>query len=388
VTVSNMTSTMSATIVEDLDDLCRDLSAWDELAVRANEPYVAPDWCLAWWRHVAPQNGRLRIIVVRDADEIVGVAPFYCQTTAIGPVRYRLLGAGTSPRLTPLAAEAVLPRVARHIGGALAAAKPRPDTVEFDAMPCSAEWPDLIADGWPGRRPRIDRHAAMVAPVVTLVGDDYDGWLSGKSRNFRQQARRHRRRLADRGATFRTVTDPEEARARMADFERLHEARWRYRGGSGVLDERVMSMLRDAAGTMAPTGRLQLHLIEADDVIAAHIFLTAGDVTTYWLGGFDDAWGNDQPSLQALLDTVASAQATGRTRLDLGPGAQAYKDRLSDHEDHLCKVDLLPAGPRRALALVGSLPGRFVAGARRRAFQLLPTEWKDQAKRWLRKVRS
>lgn len=385
--MQNSTRLLTTTIVDAPDELSSDIQAWSALASRADEPYAAPDWCLAWWRHVAPASARLRVIVVHDDHTLVAVAPFYCERTWFGLVRYRLLGVGTSPRLVPVATAPHLQEAARQVAVALAGVRPRPDIVEFDAVPCDSPWPDLVADAWPGRQPRIDRDPPIVAPMVALT-DSFDGWLATKSRNFRQQARRHRRRLAERGATFRVVTDPHEARTRMADFERLHEARWRYRGGSGVLDPSVMDMLRDAAAAMTPTGGLQLHLIEADDdIIAAHIFLTAGSVVTYWLGGFDEAWGSDQPSLQALLDMVARALTDGRRRFDLGPGAQAYKDRLSDQAGHVCATRLFPRGPRRLLAMVSRAPGRLMDGARRRAFAAVPTHRKDQIKRWLRDVR-
>jgi hypothetical protein len=32
---------------------------------------------LAWWRHAAPRTSRLAIVVVRDEEEVIGIAPWH-----------------------------------------------------------------------------------------------------------------------------------------------------------------------------------------------------------------------------------------------------------------------------------------------------------------------
>jgi CelD/BcsL family acetyltransferase involved in cellulose biosynthesis len=380
--------TMQATVIDDVDMSPADIAAWDRLAVDNDQPYASPEWCLAWWRHVAPRSAALRIVLVHNMDGLVAVAPFYCEPGRLGIARYRMLGAGISPSLQPLSERRTEEAAAVEITAALARSRPRPAAIEFDGIECDSRWPGLLAAAWPDHRAWLQYEPPIDAPAVTLEGD-FEHWLRSKSRNFRQQTRRHRRRLYDKGATFRIATDVADVRARLPDFERLHQARWHYRGGSRALDRHVMDMLQQVAGTMTPSARLQLHLIEHEQgVIAAHVFLTAGRRMAYWLGGFDEDWAEDQPSMQAIIDAMAHAFETDHEVFDLGPGAQAYKARLSDHARTMCRVTLYPPGPRRIVAITVGLPGRLADTARNRFFAALSTERKDQIKRWLRQLRA
>lgn len=381
------TPALHASIVGDPEELEDIVGQWDQLAVDNRAPYSAPAWCLAWWRHVAPPSAQLRVIVVRDDETVVAVAPFYCVAPRLRPVRYGFLAGGTSPRVEPLARPGTEDAAAAAIVAALTTARPRPDVIEFAGTPVESPWPALLGRKWPGTPPKVLTTQSMSAPAVRLDAD-FERWLAGRSRNFRQQARRHRRRLLDSGATFRVVSDAADARDRLDDFERLHEARWRYRGGSGVLDRRVMNMLHDVAVSMTASGRFRLHVIEhSERVISAHVFVAAGREVTYWLGGFDEEWSAEQPSLQALVAAIEHAIAVGDDRFDLGPGAQPYKLRLSDHEQELQWLALYPPGPRRPLVIASTLPHRIVTSVRQAVFDVLTTERKNQIKRWLRRFR-
>ena len=77
------------------------------------------------------------------------------------------------------------------------------DAVIFDDLPGDCECPGRLL----GARP---------SPVVTLGG----GWPAGRSRNFRHQIGKLRRRLARRGRLRFSVTDD------LVAFRALHEARW------------------------------------------------------------------------------------------------------------------------------------------------------------------
>lgn len=224
----------------------------------------------------------------------------------------------------------------------------------------------------------------MVAPAVGDLMPDED-WLQSKSRNFRQQARRRRRHLAGEGMIFHLATTPAEITARLPSFNRLHEARFEYRGGSDVLDEQVVAMLHSATRQLDSPDRYRLWTIEDDyHVISAHLFVAAGGEVSYWLGGFDDEWASEQPSLQALIAAIQHAAEHGDDRLDLGPGAQPYKLRLSDREQQLDWMMLFPRGRRRPLAYAVTLGRPTFAAVRQSAIDALPRSLKDWTKRRLR----
>jgi CelD/BcsL family acetyltransferase involved in cellulose biosynthesis len=354
---------LSARLLVDETSVSEIAVEWDRLAVAAGEPYCAPGWMLSWWRHAAPAGARLRVAVAHDAERLVGIAPFYGERRFGALEWLRPLAAPVAHRVGPVCLPGQEAVVAAQLAGALASAHPRPALLTLDGVPRESPWPRLLAAGWPQRTLLHRRPQQNVAPVVELSDPDFAAWLAGRSANFRQQTRRTRRKLEAAGARFRRI-DGEAVATALDDFARLHRARWAWRGGSAALGDGVEEMLRAAAAALASQRRLWLWSIEAEDKpISAHLFVGAGDQAIYWLGGHDEAWDAYRPGLQALVAAVEDGFARGIARLDLGPGAQDYKLRLTDAADILEFVSLVPWGPGFPLArgLLAARDGRRAA---------------------------
>ena len=183
-------------------------SAWDALAVAEDHPFCAPAWMLAWWRHVPGPRAALRVIVVHDGDDLVAIAPFYAERKPGRPTRYRILGAGTSHRSEPLAKAQFRDEAARVIAQELAGAEPRPALICFESVDMRSGWPAQLVESWPvGPRPWSSREWSGPAPTISLGGLTFDDWHKTKSRNFRSQSGRLRRRLEARGAQFHIAAD-------------------------------------------------------------------------------------------------------------------------------------------------------------------------------------
>ncbi len=174
-------------------------------------------------------DARLRVVLVHDGVELIGVGPFFAQ---VGPLRlaeYRLLGAGFCHRIGPVAKAGRAEEAGAAIARALAVATPPVASVVFEGIERDEPWPERFAAGWPGRRPRLRTDLVMEAPEIQLDGD-YEGWLAGRERKFRKEARRTARRLAEEGVTTRVALDD----AAIDALLQLHHARWQERGGSNV----------------------------------------------------------------------------------------------------------------------------------------------------------
>lgn len=352
---------LTGKIITTVEELEPYVAEWDALAVSRRLVYCVPGWALPWWHHVAPVEAELRVVVVLDGERLAGIAPFYAQPRRGGVVDYRLLGAATANRIEPLAHSDAVRDVAAVVARTLAAAKPVAGRVCFEGIPGDSPWPPLLVEAWPGRRrPVVYSDPPLPAPTVSLAHESFDAWMAAKSSNFRQQMRRARRKLERSGAVFRTAATPEEIAAGLPDFERLHLARWESRGGSRTLKPEVVSMLRDTGRALVGDGRYRLESIELDgQVISSHLFVSAGGETSYWLGGFDDRYAAQWPSMVSLVAAIAEGFERGDARLDLGQGGQAYKYRLADAEDRLHWLTLVPPGPQFRRAMVSLFPRRL-----------------------------
>ena len=319
-----------ADVIDDAAALAAHAAAWDELAIAARRPVVAPAWLLAWLRH-ASDGARPHVVIVRDDDNIVALAPFVA-VREHGIRRLRLMGARTSMGVD------VLCRAGREREAApLVAARLDADAIAFDGVPAASPWPHLLG----GRGLHATRVTLRVPVPEIRLGHD---WLAARSANFRQQMRRAWRRLEAKGARLTRDVD-------VAGFARLHRARWDARGGSGVLTHGVEAMIEDAAARLGPDRLRLFTLVVEDRAISSHLFLAAGGRVTYWLGGFDDDYAREHPGQVVILKAVEDAIGRGDDLLDLGAGDQSYKRRFATGED-VYQSSVVPlAGPRLPLVL-------------------------------------
>ena len=124
--------------------------------------------------------------------------------------------------------------------------------------------------------------------------------------------------------------------------------------------------LRDAAASLAPSGRLRLWIVELQGrPIGAQLFLAAGDTVTYWNGGFDAEFDHLKPALLGIVAGVEDCFARGARLLDLGAGDHDYKLRIADHDRPVAWAHLVPHGRGYARGRLALLSRQVRAGARR-----------------------
>ena len=351
-------SEVRAVLVTTAEDAEPYRERWDRLAVAEGAPYAAPGWMLAWWRHAAPRGARLRTVLVLDGDELVAVAPFFSDTR-LGARRLRLLGAGVSGRLDVLGSPDDEGVVAGAIAEALAGTRPTVDAILFEGTPGSSPWPAALAAAWPSTRaPRLRRTLSMPAPGLDLAPDGFESWIGLRSSHFRSRMRRGLRKLEQGGGRIR-LSEPGDFHADLVAFAELHAARWRPRGGSGVVTEGVERMLLEVAPRYGAEGRLRAWCIDVDGkTVSVQLFLAAGGEVTYWLGGFDERGPrmHPGPAILSLFKEVEHAHAAGDRHLDLGGGAQPYKYEFAEREDSLEWTCLLFPTLRAPLVRAALLP--------------------------------
>jgi CelD/BcsL family acetyltransferase involved in cellulose biosynthesis len=355
--------------------------AWDALAVEAGRPFCAPAWMLSWWREARVGDARLRAILVFDEQGLAGVGPFFAQV-ALGLVEMRLLGAGFSHRIGPLARAGEQKLVADALASALATMRPTPASIVFEGIDREDRWPDAIAASWPSRRaPRQRIDGLMDAPVIELSGA-YEEWMERRSRRFRKEARRVGRRLEEEGVSGRIASD-DEAIDVLLD---LHYARWDERGGSNVGDT-ARAVIAGAARELPEEGRLAVALLEAPSgPVAAELVLCAGETAAFWGGGFSPKWAQHGPGTQTMLLALRTLSERGLQLVDLGGGAHDYKQRLADANRPIAWRTVFPRGARYPLIRARLAP-KHASHAARKLARRLPTSQRSRLTRVLRKLK-
>jgi CelD/BcsL family acetyltransferase involved in cellulose biosynthesis len=125
-------------------------------------------------------------------------------------------------------------------------------------------------------------------------------------------------------------------------------------------------MLAAAARSLPAPERFRLWSIEIDGhIISSHLFIAAGGVVSYWLGGFDEAWAAQHPSMQTLLIAMEHAWSVGDRVFDLGQGGGAYKYRLADEEDTLEWLVVIPRGKGHLSSRLRWMPMQLARSVKR-----------------------
>jgi CelD/BcsL family acetyltransferase involved in cellulose biosynthesis len=352
--------------------------AWRELALAAGNPFATQEW-LAAWLETHPEE-RPVLGVARDGNNAVcGV---------LGLVRTRRLGAraltapGGSDYMDPPVRLGAELELAEAWGHALAQIKDSWDVVALDRVIAGSAWGARVAVGMRGSGARlVSLEEKAILPSVDL-SHGYDAWLAGRSRNFRSQVGRRRRRLEREHRTvFRRTVDPATLGHDLDILFDLHRRRWRARGGSGALPAHLRPFHEAFARRALGQGWLRLWTLELDGApVASWYGWRCGGSYCYYQSGFDPDYQAGAPGTVMLAHTIEQAAREGATVYDMLWGAEEYKDRFATDRREAATV-LLVRPTRPAGAAVAAL-----ARAREAALRL-PPRVQDPLRRIVRRVK-
>ena len=358
------------------------VDAWRALAEAQGNAFTTPEWYAAYARHYGADAPPF-VVRVRDADgTLAGLLPL-CRDTkrsGAGPSvlsgrTVRFAGADVGDRFGPVAQPGREAEVARAAAGALGR-----EAVVLQNVDAGAERFGALGEGLRGRVSST-RLRGGVLPYVPLTGHTWDTFLGARSRNFRQQVRRKERALVDgQGAVFRATASPDEVNRDVAEFFRLHAARWDDReGGSTITSPTVHAFHTDFAAAALERGWLRMWFLEVPgdaaersstggerEAVAALYAWRIGGRYAYFQAGFDPAWAEKSVGLVLMAHTVRSAIEEGAEEYDLLLGDETYKARFATDEREV--EVLVVAGaldPTRLLAQVD-------AGVRRATDNMSP----------------
>jgi CelD/BcsL family acetyltransferase involved in cellulose biosynthesis len=324
-----------------LDELQPYAEAWDRLA--AGVPFRGWSWLSTWWRHYGSESNEERpkcelfvLAVFDDGDMLVGLAPWFIQSSvAVGPV-VRMLGSGEvcSDYLTLLATHGLEEDVAEIVAEYLT------DSLR-DARADHHGWTQLELTGIDYEdRPTeylaesLRRHGCTIHRRSTVncwridLPRTWDEYVAGLSKKFRQEVRRLDRNYFDSGRavprSIGTLFDLPQGLDVLVD---LHQRRWRSRGARGCYaSPQFVSFVREAAPLLMRQGQMELRILEIDGrPVAAEYELVGGGVVYAYQTGIDPDAVADQPGKLINLAGIRRAINLGYRGYDFLRGDEAYK---------------------------------------------------------------
>lgn len=280
--------------------------------------FQSPGWLLPWWRAFAP--GDLRVIAVRRAGRLVGLAPLYLED---GERARRLLplGIGLSDYVDILIDEEFTGLVAQAFVDRLHM------SYDWDAIELTELAPGAAALKLNTCRDWIERRdRASACPILGLPAsmECLCQVIPARRRQTLGTARnRAARRPAMEIASHRTA-NPQEL---LESLIQLHTARWNSKGERGVFaDERLHRFHHDAVQRLTDAGLLRLYALRfgADTAGVYYGFLERGRAYFYLLG-FDPAFAFESPGAILIGHAIEEAVREGAREFHFLRGQESYK---------------------------------------------------------------
>jgi CelD/BcsL family acetyltransferase involved in cellulose biosynthesis len=319
---------------------------WDELARLSGSIFATREWTEAWWRHFGADRRSLLHASRDAAGRLVALLPLYVARER--PVRLlRFTGHGPGDELGPICAPADRARAARAVSRLLGTGALRGSVLLAERLAADFDWPGALEGAV------LQRESSPFMPIQ----GDWNEFLSSKSRNFREQARRRGRKLArEHNVGFRLTTRTDELGGDMATLYELHEARWA--GGSAAMSPARRGFHGDWAGSALERGWLRLWTLEIDGAAVASWYgFRYGGAELYYQSGRDPSWDRASVGFVLMCRALEAACDDGMREFRLLRGDEEYKARFAEGDHGLVT---LAAGQ----GAVGSFATTLARGAR------------------------
>jgi CelD/BcsL family acetyltransferase involved in cellulose biosynthesis len=346
---------------------------WRAKAERRGNPFVTPEWFLAWLRHCG-RGWDPYVAVVRAEDGgLRGLLPLISSNHgARRELRFCPLGDCFHPVADAQDEEAVA------VAAAPAVALPDSGfrSLVLERIDGSGGWWRALAAAAPTALATVERGESALT-CVGLSGLSWDDYLAARSGKFRNQLRRNQRQLdEEHDVQVRRTRRPEEVADDLGILFSLHDARWAEQPGrSALADPAIREFHLEFAAAALEHGWLRLYVMEIDGVpVAARYGWLIGDRWSNYNSGWDPAWSRRSPGFLLQVHTIKEAIEEGASEYDMLLGAEDYKGRFGSSSRTARDVLLVRQGHPAHLGAA--------AGVRlRRAWRRLPSRPRARARR-------
>ena len=324
-------SELTVTIRDGLDPSAAWRGEWEALLQRSPHAtvFASRAWTVAWI-HAYARAAPIRAVELRAGGRLVGALWLYRYDDPHHGRRWLTVGSGNSDRLDPL-----LDAACEHDASKLLL-----DTLATTDDGISVELQQVNATSVFARTAAQNERCTLSAQE-TCLALDLTGVKSTDQilkRGMRYDLRRSRSRVQEHGGVIEEAA-PETTAGLMDALVRLHTARWRSRGTSGVLADEATRTLHYSVAQRLVNRGLVLRALQVDGVTIACVYgFRCNGVEMCYLNGFDPEWSWLQPGKLMLADSIERAIAAGMHRFDMLRGHEDYKYRWPVVEEPCLRI--------------------------------------------------
>lgn len=296
--------------------------------------FVLPGWLDAWWQ-VFGAGYKPLILVVRENDEVIGIAPLKLKDGTVSVIGDNsvcdYLDFITAPGKESAFALALLDYLLSHGVKSLVMETLRPESVAGNS----------VVD-------RAKRHGRSVtcSPIdvsfETELPSNWEAYLASLESKQRRDIERKMRQL-DRVAEvrFRVLRNSEVGEAELTSFfQMMGESR---RDKAQFLTAEMRSFFEKIAAAMSAYGLLRLAFLEVGVArVAAILYFEYNDRIYLYNSGYMPQYAGMNVGLVSKLYCIRQAIEERKKVFDFLKGSEVYKSRLGGYEVKLsrCVIDL------------------------------------------------
>ncbi|MET9687552.1 GNAT family N-acetyltransferase [Streptomyces sp. NPDC006514] len=318
---SGSAGALSVTLCRDPRQFAALEESWNRLfrGCPTATPFQSHAWLHSWWLSYG-KDGRLRIVLVRRGEELVGAAALMLVHRPV-PLLVPIGGPITDYFDVLVAAEyadQVVPALARGLHRAARGA-----VVDLREVRPGAAAEELYRQ-WPGVSSMLADSTCMELPTLP-----FDELVKRMPASGAQRVRAKLRKTDAAGIEEHEVTEQEVPRA-VRTLLRLHEKQWRGRGVTPEhLRPRFAEHLTRATRRMVRAGESRLTEFRLDGkVVAANVTLLSSGLSGGYLYGADPDLRTRKVDVATLLlrHEARRALAEGRPVVSFLRGNEPYKN--------------------------------------------------------------
>jgi len=317
---------------------------WDRLA--AGVPFRGWTWLRNWWRHYGPQNDAERsrihlavLCIFDDSGALLGVAPWYVESTALHGRMLRLLGSGevcsdylgvlSHPAAQETVVEAIIDYLAESMKNG-SSDKPQWDLLKLEGIDAKDRIAADLIHGLALAGCTIHYRSEFNFWRLDLPGD-WESYVASLGKHMRREVRRLERAYLDTGlATLHTTERLDELPEAMNILVELHRRRRTMLCEEGCFaSPRFLGFFNDVVPELLRRGQAQLFWLEIDGRPAAAEYHLIGNGILYaYQSGVEPTLMEHQPGKLIYLAILRKAIEQGYRAFDFLRGDEPYKARF------------------------------------------------------------
>jgi CelD/BcsL family acetyltransferase involved in cellulose biosynthesis len=320
---------LTTEVVTDDETFARLQPEWNDAARRAHttSPFLLHEWFRTWWDCFSTGH-RLHVVIARDGDRIVGIAPMtITQVHMYGlPVRsLDLLHNDHTPRTDWIVARSA-PNAYAALWNALHETCDRWDVLQLSRLPSDSPTLPAITNLAQREGCLTGTWRGDVSPYLTLSGT-WDSYLASLPAKFRSNLRNRLSRLAHIGEPRLEIVDRDDDGQACEEALRLEASGWKADARTAISSSapvrRFYTLLAERA---AARGWLRLMFLTVGGRRIATAYGACVDGTLFLVKtGYDPEFSTCAPFKLLTYLAIQRAYAEGLREIDFLGDTEAWK---------------------------------------------------------------